>query len=167
MSNDVVGDTKGKLTGWHVLAILVICFGVVISVNIYFAFMANKTFSGDDDHAYMEGLKFNETLDEKHKQIAEGWDMSLGFTRGAGGDALFTATMVDKNKQPLSGLELKGKLFRGTEDKDDKPLIFNEVAAGKYVARIEKLGPGKWDFVATGTKKGFSPFHTETSLSIR
>jgi nitrogen fixation protein FixH len=160
-------DGANKLTGWHVLAILVGLFGVVFAVNGYFIYKAYATNSGEIGHAYLEGLKFNEKLDAKAKQSELGWNMELGFERGAGGDALFIATLKDKNGAAVSGANITGKVWRVVENKDDKDLVFTESNAGKYTAHVSKLGPGKWSFKSDAVKGDLPKFSVETQLSIR
>ncbi len=160
-------NTKGKLTGLHVLLILLGFFGVVFAVNGYFIYMANKTNSGEIGHAYIEGLKFNETLDARAKQSELGWSMELGFQRGAGGDALFVATLKERDGKPVTGAIMTGKIARLVESKDDKNLTFNEIEPGKYSAHLVALEPGKWDFSAKAIKGDLPKFETETRLSIR
>jgi nitrogen fixation protein FixH len=159
--------SKGTLTGWHILTIFIVAFGIVFTVNGFFIYKAITTNSGEIHHAYMEGLKFNETLETRAKQKNLGWDMTLSMNRGAGGDALFSAQMLDKNGQPVTGLNINGLLYRNTENKDDHKLAFKEVKAGIYESHVANLGAGKWLFEAKAAKAGSPDFTTETSLSIR
>ena len=155
------------LTSWHMLAIFVTLFGIVFTVNGYFIYMSIKTNPGEIGHAYLEGLKFNETLDSRAKQKEAGWDMTLSMKRGAGGDALFTAKMVDRAGAPVGNLEMTGRIFRNTDNKDDHALQFIEVGKGEYNAHVPNLGPGKWVFSAKAVKPNAPDFTTETSISIR
>ena len=168
IENKITKPAKGTLTGWHVLFILLGMFGVVFAVNGYFIYQAYHTFSGEEQHAYMEGLKFNETLEARAEQSALGWKMSIALNRGAGGDAQFIAILKDKTGKPIHGATMSGKIGRLVEDKDDQSLAFQESGtAGTYVAHLEALGPGKWEFSATANVSGSPAFATETSLSIR
>ncbi len=154
-------------TGWHVLFVLLAMFGVIISVNVFFAYKAITTAPGEYGHAYIEGLKFNEKIDARAKQSANGWQMELGMQRGAGGDALFIATLTDKEKKPVSGAKMSGVVGRTVDNKEDMKLEFKESKPGVYTANVAKLGPGKWDFQAKAQKDGAPDFETETILSIR
>lgn len=155
------------LTGWNVFFIIFSMFAVVISVNVYFGYKAVTTSSGEIGHAYLSGLKFNETIAARAKQSELGWQMELGFERGAGGDALFIATLLDKDKKPVTGALLSGKVGRPVEAKDDQNLKFVEEKPGVYTAHITKLGPGKWHFYSQANKPNFPEFIAETDLSIR
>ncbi|MBN8648396.1 MAG: FixH family protein [Caulobacterales bacterium] len=162
-----MSNGEAKLTGFHVLMILLAMFGVVFAVNGYFIYMANKTNSGEIGHAYLEGLKFNEKLEARAKQSELGWSMELGFQRGAGGDALFIADVKDRDGKPVTGAIMNGKIGRLVESKDDKNLDFKEIEPGKYSAHLSNLESGKWSFTASAVKDNLPKFETETRLSIR
>lgn len=166
MSNDTKPEIK-RFTGKKLLMTLLAFFGVVFAVNGFFIYMALSTFTGEKEHAYLEGLHFNETLNARAKQSALGWDMTLGFTRGPAGDALFTAELVDANKKPVIGAKMSGTIGRATQSKDDKVLEFNETSPGVYEAHVETLERGKWLFAATAIVVGKPEFEAETALSIR
>jgi nitrogen fixation protein FixH len=160
-------STKGELKGWHVLLIILGMFGVVFAVNGYMIYKAITTLSGEQPHAYMEGLKFNETIAARAAQSDAGWTMKLDMGRGAGGDVQFIATLKDKSGNAVRGAAMNGLIGRPTDDKHDKALVFSEERAGTYVAHLQELGPGKWAFRATADLAGAPQFRTETSLSIR
>ena len=166
MENNSSAKVK-KLTGWHVLTILLVFFGVVFSVVGFMIFMALKTFTGEKEHAYLEGLHFNETLNARAKQSALGWDMTLGFKRGPAGDALFTAELIDADKKPIAGAQMSGTIGRATQSGDDKILKFAETTPGVYTAHVETLERGKWLFAAKAKVNDKPEFEAETALSIR
>ncbi|MEN9874292.1 MAG: hypothetical protein RL186_1189 [Pseudomonadota bacterium] len=156
-----------RLTGWHVLAMFGGLFGVMLAVNVLFVVLALKTFSGETDHAYINGLKFNETLAARARQNALGWNMALGLERPVGGGAVLEARLTDKQGAPLVGAAMTGALARTTENKDDRALVFVEVGPGIYRANITDLRPGRWRFAATARIAGAPEFSTETTLSLR
>jgi nitrogen fixation protein FixH len=162
-----IGSNKGKLTGWHVLAIFCALFGITIAVNGYFVTMALKTFSGESEHAYMEGLKFNEQIAANHTQAALSWKMELSMARGAGGDARFTASLRDASGGPVTGAVMTGLVGRTTSDEQDIALRFTEVTPGDYVAGVSQLGPGRWLFHVDAKRNGDPPFKAETRVSLR
>jgi nitrogen fixation protein FixH len=155
------------LTGWHVLAMFGALFGVMLAVNILFVVLALKTFSGETDHAYINGLRFNETLAANARQSELGWKMSLGLERPTGGGAVLEARLTDKQGQPLTGAMMKGSIGRATDAKEDRNLSFVETAPGIYRAVIDQLRPGRWRFAASAKVAGAPQFETETTLSLR
>ncbi|GIU66556.1 ferredoxin [Candidatus Phycosocius spiralis] len=155
------------LTGWHVLAMFGGFFAVMLAVNILFVVLALKTFSGETDHAYINGLKFNETLAAKARQAELGWKMTLGLERPTGGGAVLEARLTDKSGAPLIGAAMAGSIGRPTDAKEDRALKFIETAPGVYRAVIDQLAPGRWRFAASAQIAGAPKFETETTLSLR
>ena len=53
-------STAFRLTGWHVLASVVLFFGVFITVDVLMAIDAYRTYSGEvSTSPYEDGLAFN------------------------------------------------------------------------------------------------------------
>jgi len=156
-----------QLTGWHVLTMFLSLFGVMLAVNILFVVLALKTFSGETDHAYINGLKFNETLAAHARQTELGWTMSLGLERPAGGGAVREARLADRAGRPLRGAVIQGTIGRPTDAKEDQSLSFTETTPGIYRAIIDQVRPGRWKFVASAKLDGAPEFSTETTLSLR
>lgn len=168
MMTDLIASAKPfRLTGWHVLAMFLGMFGVMFAVNVLFVVLALKTFSGETDHAYINGLKFNETLAANARQAELGWTMSLGLERPTGGGAILEARLNDRKGQPLSGAQMQGKIGRATDAGKDQNLRFSETAPGIYRAVIAEVKPGRWRFTASAKLDGAPPFSTETTLSLR
>jgi nitrogen fixation protein FixH len=70
-----------KFTGWHMTAILVGFFGIVISVNVYMARTAVGTFGGTVvENSYVASQKFNSWLDKAAAQKALGWTVTTRLT---------------------------------------------------------------------------------------
>ncbi len=155
------------LTGWHVLAMFGGLFAVMLAVNIVFVVLALTTFSGETDHSYITGLKFNETLAASARQAELGWRMKLGLERPTGEGAVLEARLTDKQGQPLRGAHIKGNIGRTTDTKEDQTLSFVETAPGIYRAVIDQLRPGRWRFSASAQIAGAPKFETETTLSLR
>ncbi|MBP6380449.1 MAG: FixH family protein, partial [Sphingorhabdus sp.] len=71
-------------TGYHMAAILIGFFGIVIAVNIYMAKVAVGTFGGTVvDNSYVASQNYNEWLAEADRQSKLGW--SIAASRVAGG----------------------------------------------------------------------------------
>jgi nitrogen fixation protein FixH len=158
---------KGELTGFHVLAMLLGLFGVMIAVNVVFVVLALKTFSGESDHAYVNGLRFNETIAANARQAEAGWRMRLDLQRDARDGARLVAIMTDRDGAPVRGAAITALIGRPTTEAQDKTLRFVETAPGAYVSDVVDLGPGKWRFTARARVQGRPDFTTETSLSLR
>jgi nitrogen fixation protein FixH len=64
-----------KFTGYHMAAIMVGFFGIIIAVNLTMARYAVSTFGGIVvENSYVASQEFNGWLEEARKQEALGWD---------------------------------------------------------------------------------------------
>ena len=67
-------DRRVQLTGWHVLIIFVLFFGIMLSVNILMVVQAISTFPGEvSSQPYEAGLTYNHTLKQQATERALGW----------------------------------------------------------------------------------------------
>ncbi|MBS0384865.1 MAG: FixH family protein [Proteobacteria bacterium] len=144
-------ESEFVLRGSHVLAMLLAFFGVVIAVNVYFAFAAVGTFPGEDvTHPYIQGLEYNRTLDAHRAQQAQGWRVSAGLEQSAAGAALAIRLRL-RDGAPLLGAHVEGALRWPADQHRDRSLTFREIGDGRYVADLGRLGEGDWDLRATAT----------------
>jgi len=130
-----------EFTGWHMLAVMVAFFGVIIGVNITLAVLANKTWSGlIVANGYVASQQFNKNEERARAQALLGWRAELAHDKG-----VFTVTMKSKDGRPLPGLKIEGTLRRPVTAKDDMVLAFADDGDGSYSARAV-LAPGQWEF---------------------
>lgn len=148
-----------RLTGRHVLLLVLGFFGLVIGANFAMVLLALDTFSGTvSDHAYQEGLAYNQRLAEAAEQQSRGWQGELVLT--ADGLAL---TLHTHDGQPVAGLALEVALSRPATTAYDRRLPLVEAAPGDYVAQAE-LAAGVWLAVVEGSDAAGRPFRTEARL---
>ncbi|MBT1159085.1 FixH family protein [Aminobacter anthyllidis] len=70
-------------TGWHMLVIMVAFFGVIISVNLLMATLANTSWTGlVVQNTYVASQQFNERIAESRAQAALGWKSILTIANG-------------------------------------------------------------------------------------
>jgi nitrogen fixation protein FixH len=123
------------LTGWHVLAICVGAFGVIIGVNITMAFKAVSTFPGlEVGNSYVASQSFDA---ERRAQLALGWVLTPSYE-----DGRLVLGFADASGAAVVPEGLTAMVGRTTEAKDDQTLIFR-AEAGAQVADVA-LAPGKW-----------------------
>jgi len=129
--------TTKPFTGWHMFAILIAFFGVVIVVNFTMATLAAKTFGGEVvKNSYIASQKFNGWLDEAKAEKALGWSampVRTGVDRVAitlGGVPQGTRTVWAVARHPLGLL-------------GDVSLSFLPGPGGTFVSR-EALPAGRW-----------------------
>lgn len=127
--------TERRITGTHVLIGFVSAFGIIISVNLYLAFSAVKTFPGlEVRNSYVASHDFNV---RKAAQEALGWEISADHK-----DGVLSLSITDANG-PVQVQSLTATLGRATTVADDlsPDFTFNGSA---YVAPVD-LVDGNWN----------------------
>ena len=138
-------DQGRKLTGWHVLAIFVGGFGIIIAVNVFMAWNAVSTFPGMEvSSSYADSQTFD---DRRFAQEALGWNASIEIP----GDGTLILHLVDGAGMPVAPAELTALLTRPTNREEDQLLVLTRVN-GAFVAPVE-LGDGQWRLRLTGTAR--------------
>lgn len=138
-------DTGRKLTGWHVLAIFVGGFGIIIGVNLFMAYTAVSTFPGMEvSSSYADSQTFDE---RRAAQEALGWTANIEIP----GDGTLVLHLVDDRGMPVAPAELTALLTRPTSQQDDQMLELARVN-GAFVAPVV-LGDGQWRLRLTGVAR--------------
>lgn len=131
---------NGKFTGWHMTAILVSFFGIVMAVNFYMARMALGTFGGTVvDNSYVASQNYNRWLAEGDKQNRLGWTVKAGLTTDR-----FVVIDVQKEGQPLQAATAVGDALHPLGRAVDMPLAFKTTADGKLKS-TKALPVGRWN----------------------
>lgn len=146
-----------RLTGWHVLAIFVGAFGVIIGVNLALAFNAVKTFPGlETRNSYVASQSFDTRRDA---QVALGWAVSAEAREGA-----VILSITDARGAPVQVVDLQAVLGRATHVQDDvtPDFRFNGRA---YVAFVE-VGAGNWNLRMSAKALDGTPFEQRVLLHV-
>lgn len=125
-----------KLTGWHVLAMFVGGFGVIIAVNLTLAVNAVRTFPGlETDSSYIASQHFQA---DRAAQEALGWDVGARAENGR-----LVLSILDRDGAPVRAEIIEATLGRATNvSQDSHPVFaFNGTA---HVADVD-LAPGNWN----------------------
>jgi nitrogen fixation protein FixH len=150
-----------RLTGWHVLAILLAFFGVVFSVNGFFITSALTTFTGEEaTRAYVRGLEYNEVLAARRAQAELGWSAAVNVA-----DGRVLVSVTDSDGAPVQGLDLTGELRRPGDPAQDQALAFSEVREGVYAAPGDELEIGRW--LVRVRAAGDDPFELERDVWLQ
>jgi nitrogen fixation protein FixH len=153
-----ITPAKGAITGWHVLAGMVLFFAVIIAVDTLFIVKAYRSFSGEvASNPYEAGLAFNRTLAQRQREEALGW--SAVIERPEPG--VVALRMADRAGRPLSTLSLTGTLERPATETGRQTLNFKPTGDGWYraAARLD----GAWDLRATA-RNAQDQFEIESRL---
>lgn len=150
--------SERKLTGWHVLAIFVGAFGVIIAVNLTLAYNAVASFPGlEVANSYVASQTFD---DRRAAQQALGWSVVAEDQ-----DGVLSLAITDESGAPIRASRLSAKVGRKTSVMDDHEpdLIFDGV---RYTAS-DALAPGYWNVWLTAEAPDGTLFEQRLELYIR
>jgi nitrogen fixation protein FixH len=162
MTETLDQDASGfRIKGWHVLAAMVAFFAVIISVNVVFITLALDSFPGEDTRrSYVQGLAYNEVLEDRQAQAALGWTASANLTEDR-----VLIEVRGPDGMAVEALRLTGSLRHPADMGLDRSLTFTEVRAGVYAAGVSDLPEGRWELNAEA--EGDTPFAVEADLRWR
>lgn len=130
---------KGEFTGWHMLAIMVAFFSVIIAVNLTMAFFAQSSWTGFVvENTYVASQQFNQKAAEGRAQAALGWRAELDIT-----DGKVIYRLVDSNGAGVAAQKVTAIFRRPASASDDQEVILIRQADGPFSARVE-LRDGLW-----------------------
>jgi nitrogen fixation protein FixH len=126
-------------TGYHMAAILIGFFGIVIAVNIFMARMAIGSFGGTVvENSYVASQNYNDWLAEADKEAKLGW--SVAATRTADGRIAIGVT----NKGAVSyGFVVNAKAVHPLGRAPEHLLRFMSQGNGRYLSDTA-LPAGRW-----------------------
>ncbi|MBX3428328.1 MAG: FixH family protein [Hyphomonadaceae bacterium] len=134
---------RAEIRGWHVLAIILAFFSIIIAVNVTFAIYAVRSFPGEDvQRSYLQGLHYNNVLAERRAQAAQGWRATAALREDPAGAVL--EVWLTSRDVSIDGAMLSGILEWPTSSQFDRPLNFESLGDGRYVARLGEITPGRW-----------------------
>ncbi|MDJ0921602.1 MAG: FixH family protein [Henriciella sp.] len=133
-------ETEKTLKGWHVLLIMLGFFGVIFAVNGVFLYQAITSFPGEDiKKSYVQGLNYNQTLDERAQQMASGWSAQAGLD-----GSVLVFRLADKDGEALSNYVVVSELRRLATQAGDTALALQAHPNGEYHADTTGLSSGQW-----------------------
>lgn len=146
------------LTGRKVLAMFIAFFGVIISVNLFMAYMAVGTFPGKDvKNSYVASQTFDA---DREAQVALGWTVNVSYQDGE-----LQVGVVDKTGQPADVAKLNAIVGRPTHVREDQTPEFQQ-RQGVFKARLT-LGPGKWHLRLKATALDGTPFKQRLDFEVK
>jgi nitrogen fixation protein FixH len=151
-----VTEMETRLTGKHILLILLGAFAIIGGVNAAFIYLALSTGPGEERGAsYEVGLRYNNMLAEERTQNALQWHHHSQIDQGA----RLRVSITDNAGAPVPGLTMTGNFGRPAAGNTDQSLAFKEVDAGRYEAMLGQIEPGSWilSFTAEKVRPGGEP----------
>ena len=126
-------------TGWHMTAIIVAMFGLVIAVNFLMAGYAIGTFGGTVvDNSYVASQQFNTWLAEARAQRRLNWTMDATV----GTDRRIVVTALTPTG-PLSGARVEVVATHPLGRLPARTLMLQSTGPGRFVA-TQALPAGRW-----------------------
>lgn len=157
----MMSKTSKPFTGWHMLAVLVAFFGVIISVNVTMATYASTSWSGlISKDTYVASQDFNIEAAKARAWAAEGF--SGVFKVGKN-------TLEYSLKGPAAKIgsltEITATFSRPVGDKQDFTMKLLRVKKGEYASRHE-LAAGQWIVDLAAIENGKTVFHQAERIYI-
>ena len=133
--------SPARLTGRHVLTILIAFFGVVFAVNGVFLTLALSTHTGlVANEPYVKGLHYNDRVAAEVAQQRLGWRVEVAELSSEGR----ISVSVTSPAGPVRGLNAAAALGRPSTANDDRKLVLEESSPGTYRATTANLAAGAW-----------------------
>ena len=139
-----------RFTGWHMTAILVAFFGVVVAVNMTMATLAADTFGGTVvDNSYVASQRFNGWIAKGRAEARLGWRQTLSLTP----DRHVRLQLAGADGQPMRDARVDAAAHHPLGRVPPIPLIFRQRAPGAYEAS-RSLPAGRWRIELTTRSRG-------------
>jgi nitrogen fixation protein FixH len=153
-----------RLKGWHVLVILIGFFGVIFAVNGVIIYEGIVTNPGEDtQHAYQQGIDYNQELAEQAAQEKLGWQAAIKLGE-ANGMKTIELAYTDKKGEPVLGLKLDAELRNPVVAERDRPLVFTPIGPGRFAAKFSDPHDARWDLLVTARSQTGEEFKLKHRL---
>ena len=130
---------RRAFTGWHMTAILVAFFGVVMTVNFVMAHFAMSTFGGKVvENSYVASQQYNEWLARADAQDRLGWERAISVERDRHVRMVFR-----KDGRLLEGLDVTATIAHPLGRAPSRPMRF-EAGMDGTLRSAEALPAGRW-----------------------
>lgn len=143
-------------TGWHMVAVMGLFFGTIISVNLVMAWNASRSWSGlVVENTYIASQQFNGKVAEGRAFQASGIKGRLTAELGA------IRYVLTRNGEPERRIDkVIAVLKRPVEEHEDLSVEFLPRGEGAFVL-AEELKPGQW-IAAMTAMAGDAVVHRQT-----
>lgn len=148
-------------TGWHMLALLVAFFGVIISVNMLMAYYATSTWSGlVVQNTYVASQEFNGKAAGIRAMLATGVRGKLTVEKD---EIAYVLTVEDGKAVEADAVTAHFK--RPVGEHQDFIAALLPAGEGRYAASHEVL-PGDWIVEVIATRDGRTIMHEANRISV-
>ena len=135
-----------RLTGWRVLGIFVVFFGVVAAVDGSMMVRAYRTYPGEVSATpYEDGLSYDKVLARERAQADLGWRTAIALA----GPGAIQVTAHDRSGAPIVFTRISAHLERPATLQGAHDVRFGLAGPGVYRAEVAGLS-GAWDVTVSG-----------------
>lgn len=128
-----------QFTGWHMLVVMVLFFGTIITVNIVMAVYANTSWTGlVVQNTYVASQEFNRKAAEGRAQAARGWQTTLELQPG-----LVRFALADASGAAVHPKGVTAKFRRPAYEAEDETITLKPLPDGAYGAE-RTIRDGIW-----------------------
>lgn len=166
MSATRIADHGRRITGWHVLAALVLFFAVIFAMNAALIYYALSSFPGlEVASSYKAGQEFENDVEAARAQAARGWSVEeTAVLTGEG--ARIEARFLDRDGAPVVGLLVTARLLHNATTRFDGSVVLEPEGMGRYAGVAVGTLPGKWTLVLSAEKDGERLFLSRNDLML-
>lgn len=141
-------------TGWHMLGIMVLFFGTIITVNLIMAWNASNSWSGlVVQNTYVASQQFNGKVAEAKAFAASGIEGNLTIEAGR-----VTYRVVDAKGEPVIANDIIATFKRPVDEREDFTLALEPEGPGLFVAERD-ITAGQWIVDISTKRDGTKVFH--------
>lgn len=151
---------RREFTGTHMLVIMVLFFGTIVTVNVTMARFAFSSWTGlVVENSYVASQHFNEDVADRRRQA------SLGYVLAAAYSNETVNVDLTRSDRPLGIVAIEGTVGRPATAMEDSALDF--VLTGKGVAKAAmQLAPGLWQADVTVTSSDGEDFARSLRFTV-
>jgi nitrogen fixation protein FixH len=138
---------KNKVKKSKIPYFFFIFFGIFITVDLFYIYIAHKNWRGiATENSYEKGLKYNQTIKAKKEQENLGWQLQIKYQKITSKQGDLKIKLLDKNGQSIKNAKIKAKITRPTQDGYDfkSNLTFNSKEQN-YQSYVKFPLIGQWD----------------------
>lgn len=136
-------------TGWHMLTIMVLFFGTIVSVNVTMAYFATSSWSGLlVKNTYVASQKFDDDVALNREMLERGWVSDLTIDGRS-----ISYSLVDAAGQPVLADTVTASIYRPVGVLEDQSVTLAQGGEGSYSAALA-VEPGQWIARISAEKDG-------------
>lgn len=162
MSRDSVHPSEFRFTGYHMLAIMVAFFGVIISVNLTMAWYATSSWSGlVAQNTYIASQQFNSRAAAMRAMAASGIKGEVIVTPGH-----IAYVLHERDGSPAKADSVTAHFKRPVGEHEDFQVELTRTGDGRFEIDHTVLA-GDWIVEAISVRGGETIMHEATRISVK